>query len=209
LKSTALEADLMYLAGNQLAAGDYAAAEQNYLRLLAIKEATSGAEHTDLVVVLRALANFYRTQGRLLDAEATVRRTLKLWDLPSAKLFGVDFSEIGRAHELQSLAAVLVDQNQIEPAKKLASRALALLEADLARSRAKGEPPGNGTLGRVQDGLMCMVNISRLLGNEVEAKQLFDRALALRSEMQAENMMTLPKTWGQAVLEIRAPIPKP
>jgi len=198
--SPRLDADLMYLAGNHVSKNELATAETLYLRLLKIIEGARGPQHVDLALPLRAMAHLHRRQGRMQDAERAIKRTMTLWQSPSATVLGVKFD--GTPQDLQNLGALHADRGSFEDAIRVHEQALKLLDQDLEASREKWGSPGNGTFARSIECLERLARLSRRVGRSEAADGYERRAKALRSQMTGEPLLSSPRAWAQGLLEI-------
>jgi tetratricopeptide (TPR) repeat protein len=105
---------------------NYASAEKNYLRALAILQSANGALHERNAPVLNGLADLYRVQGRYADAEDYYKRELAILE----KTLGPDHPAVAQALS-NNLAALYRVQMRREEVEALYLRALAILEKAL------------------------------------------------------------------------------
>ena len=83
------------------AQGRYLAAEPQYRKALAMREAALGKDHPDVAQSCNNLAELYRMQGRYAEAEALHKRALAIRE----KQFGSDHPEV--AQTLNNLGVLL------------------------------------------------------------------------------------------------------
>lgn len=133
----AVGASLAAQAGALLMQEKYSEAEPLFGQALGILEAQQGRttvsdwgmvhttyrpQYTQVSAVLNNLALLYERQGRLAEAEATLRRTLSLYERESGK------NSEGAAMALLNLGAVLTKQKRFPEAEPALKRSLAIRE---------------------------------------------------------------------------------
>jgi len=156
------------------AAGDYAMALAEVLKLEAGAKARLGETHPDYGAALYNLGLAYGALGRYAQAEEAYKRALPIKE----KAFGVD--DIKVANTLVGLGIAYWGQGKYADAEEIDKRALAIEE------RALG--PNHADLARPLDNL-AIVYLHE--GKYSDAEELSQRALAIRE-----------KTLGQESLEL-------
>jgi tetratricopeptide (TPR) repeat protein/CHAT domain-containing protein len=143
----------------------YAEAEQLHKTALAIRERTSGPDHTDVATNLNNLALVYRDQARYAEAEPLFKRALAIRE----KALGPDHLDV--AWSLNNLAFVYGKQARYTEAESLNKRALAIREKALGPDHL--------------DVAWSLNNLADVYGNQAryaEAESLNKRALAIREK---------------------------
>ena len=144
------------------AKGLFGEAEPLMRRVLAIDEASYGANHPTVAIRLNNLAQLLRTTNQLAEAEPLLRRTLAIDEAS----YGADHPDV--AIDLNNLALLLQDTNRLADAEPLMRRALAIFET----SFGEGHP----------DVATLLNNLAQLLkatNQFTKAEPLYRRALAI------------------------------
>lgn len=165
-------------------------AEAQYLRLLEVREASSGPEHPNVASALNTLAVRYRRWGRYADAEPLDVRALRIREAA----LGPMHREV--ATSLNNLAVTYWRMGRLAEAEALHARALAIRETTLGAEHL--------------DTALSLGNLGIVLADQGrlgEAAPLYTRALAIREKTQGpthtdvalalNNLATLHLTRGR------------
>ena len=155
-------------------------------RALQIRERSPESPRTLLAGSLNGLGNVCGATGRYTEAEAYLRRALRIRE---------ELQEAGQAYlvalSLHNLASLLVDRGNLDEAERLARRSLALYEKTLG-------PEDLETAGSLR---LC-ARIARLRGRYDEADALAQRVLAIPMKRFDRNAVShLTREQMQAILD--------
>ena len=158
------------LARGHTGLGDYALAETEAARALAIHEQVSGEWHPSVAKALNDLVMVAVRQSRLVEALAGYER-----------IFAVRTRSLGPEHALvaQALynrAAMEMRLDRIEDAREHLMRAVAIWEL-----------PENNTDPAVGAGYSALGSVARRMGDYEEARRRLERGLEIRRRSQAPN----------------------
>ena len=143
--------------------GDYARAESQYLKALAIRERTRGADDPSVAETLANVGGVYYSSGQYDKAVQVLQRALGIQEtlLPP--------NHPSLATSSFNLAAVYFDQGNYRNAEPLFQRALAIDEQALDPQHP-----------RLATRLVGLAEVLRLKGEYARADPLYERALAIR-----------------------------
>jgi tetratricopeptide (TPR) repeat protein len=152
------------LGGAAFRAGDHAAAEAAFTKVLTAMEKTLGPNHADLALALNNLAFVHYAQGRYDDDEPLYRRAL-----------AIDEKALGKEHasvttDLNNLGLLYKKQERFKDAEPLFKRALAIKEKTL----------GPGDPGLI-NGFRNYASLLRSMDRIKEAAAMEDRAQAMEA----------------------------
>jgi len=155
---------LFELARQLDASGEYDEAEPLYRRALAMAEKELGPEDRIVLDCLSSLAELLRKRARYEEAEVVCRRVVELRDK-------LGRSAIDQAEALDSLGAVLTEENKYAEAERLFRRAIAICEGELGLEHRK--------TGMKLSNLGCLLCTQR---RYAEAEPIYRRALSINEQ---------------------------
>ena len=147
--------------------GQFADALPRAQESLALREAALGTEHPDVAVSLTTLAEVYRSQGRLDDAERLHRRALGIREAR----FGRDHPDV--AASLNHLAVLYNARATYREAEGLLTRALEIVDKGKG---AGGASRTNRVKAEILDNL---ARVYRAQGRPAEAEEAQAKAAIL------------------------------